>query len=81
MAKRRTEITIETERVLIVNRHRRISKTRCPACDSGVEMIAARDAAPLLDVNLQAIYQRAESEAINLNFTSECLCNRDSIGE
>ena len=58
--KRRTEITIETRRRLIVRRPPRTANGWCDRCLTQVEMITPNDAAALLKISSRAIYRWIE---------------------
>ena len=69
--KTRTEITIETERLVIVNRRRR--DAWCAACSRQVEMLNVDDAAIFAHVNSRTIFHWAESGALHSSETPEGL--------
>ena len=57
--RRRTRITIETERLLVVSR-RDGAAQRCPACDSEVSLVTPEDANAYLQVSLSSIFRLIE---------------------
>ena len=57
---KRTEITIETSRRLLVRRAGGGSKTWCAKCVAEVRMISANEAAALLHVSSRSIYRWIE---------------------
>jgi len=69
--KTRTEITVETERLVIVNRRRR--SAWCPSCSRQVEMLTVDDAAILFHVASRTIFHWAESGAVHSTETPEGL--------
>ena len=70
--KTRTEITVETERLVIVNRRRR-STAWCSACSRYVEMFSVDDAAIFAHVNSRTIFHWAESGVVHSSETPEGL--------
>jgi hypothetical protein len=69
--KTRTEITVETDRWIVVKRHRRTAW--CNACSSQVEMLNIDDAAIFAQVNSRTIFHWAESGAVHSSETPEGL--------
>ncbi len=69
--KTRTEITVETDRLVIVKRHRRTAW--CATCSSQVEMLSIDDAAIFAHVNTRTIFRWAESGAVHSSETREGL--------
>lgn len=69
--KTRTEITVETERLVIVNRRRRV--VWCSSCSRRVEMLNVDDAAILAGVNSRTIFHWAESGLVHSSETPEGL--------
>jgi len=67
----RTEITVETDRWVVVKRHRRTAW--CIACSRQVEMLNVDDAALFAHVNSRTIFHWAESRAIHSSETPEGL--------
>ena len=61
---KRTEITLETERVLYISRPR-IVRSWCVACDAQVEMIPVDEAAILRRVNSRTIFRLAEAKQVH----------------
>ena len=67
----RTEITVETDRWVVVKRHRRTAW--CNACSRFVEMLNVDDAALFAHVNSRTIFHSAESGALHSSETPEGL--------
>ena len=67
----RTEITVETERVVIINRSRRTAW--CSGCARPVEMLSIDDAAIFARVNSRTIFHWAESRVVHSTETREGL--------
>lgn len=79
--KRRVEITVETERVLLV-RGRSVSYTAwCPGCDARVRMVTAVEAARLSGSSAREIFRRVERGALHFAETpdGELLVCPDSL--
>ena len=71
VTKRRIEITVETERLLLT-RGRRVSLTAwCPACGGRVLMLPAEEAARLSGVSARTIYRRVEGGQLHYTETPE----------
>ena len=69
--KTRTEITVETERLVIVNRRRR--NAWCSSCTRYVDMLTVDDAAILFHVASRTIFYWAESGVVHSSETPEGL--------
>ena len=67
----KTEITLETERLIVVKRQRRTAW--CAACSRRVRMLNVDDAAILAQVNSRTIFRWAESGAVHSSETPEGL--------
>jgi hypothetical protein len=59
--KRRTEITIETERLLLLRDSSRSLFLWCDACCAQVRMLTPEEAASTAQVSVRAIYRRVEA--------------------
>jgi hypothetical protein len=59
-AHKRTEITVETDRVLIVRR-RRALRVWCPECGGEADMVGLGEAEALTGVSGQALHDRAQA--------------------
>jgi hypothetical protein len=69
--KTRTEITLETERWIVVSRP---GKRRwCPACAIDVEMITIDDAALVAEVSSRTIFRWVESGVLHASETPQGL--------
>jgi hypothetical protein len=68
MRSKRTEITIETERMLIVSSPRK-ANSWCAACNAQAEMVPVDEAAILQGVDLRTIFRWVESGRIHFNET------------
>lgn len=67
----RTEITVETDRWVVVKRHRRTAW--CNDCARFVEMLNVDDAAIFAHVNSRTIFRSAESGAVHSVETAQGL--------
>ncbi len=63
--KRRTEITIETERVLVISKRNTSALAWCSACGGQAQMITPETAAKLADVSSRAIYRLIEADGLH----------------
>lgn len=69
--KRRTEITLETERWIVINRSRK--KRWCSSCARSVEMLSIDDAALQAQVTSRTIFRWAEAGTLHSSETAEGL--------
>ena len=69
--KTRTEITVETDRWVVVKRHK--TTAWCDACSRQVEMLNIDDAAIFARVNSRTIFRWAESGMVHSSETPEGL--------
>jgi len=67
----RTEITVETDKWIVVKRHRRTAW--CTVCSRQVEMLNVDDAALFAHVNSRTIFRWVESGAVHSSETPEGL--------
>jgi hypothetical protein len=65
MKTRRTEITIETSRRLLVRRSGDRRKAWCPRCVAEVQMVTPQTAAVLMNVSSRSIYQWIEAGRVH----------------
>lgn len=84
-AKRRTEVTIETHRVLMIRGRRRYEVIWCEACGKQAEMVSADEAAIVACVSARVIYRWVETDRLHFAETAEglvlvCLNSLGSIG-
>ena len=71
MTKRITEITVETERFLILHRETRRVRVWCARCHSDVGTATPSEVAAQAGVSLAAIYAWAAAGEVHLGFTAE----------
>ncbi len=69
--KRRTEITIEMDQVLVVRWRWPQAQGWCPHCPRPVQMITVREAASLARVSSRQIYYWVAIEALHFNETAD----------
>ena len=72
-AHRRTEITVETERVLIIRR-RPLVRAWCQECGGEVEMVSLEEAEALIEVSGQELCESAEAPRWHLSENQEGIC-------
>jgi len=72
-AKRRTEITVETEELFGISRRGRFHPLSCPECGDQVEMVTAGEAAALAGVSLRTICRLVESDKLHFTEMSDGL--------
>lgn len=63
---RRTEITIETERTVLINLHPASSVAWCDECLAHVPIVTSRQAASLLQLSAAALQQLLQSQQLHL---------------
>jgi hypothetical protein len=69
--KRKTEITIQTRRVLVIRRHGGRMRLWCDKCGGQVEMLAAEEAAAATGLSQRAIFRLAEAERLHSTETAD----------
>ena len=69
-AHRRTEITVETDRVLIIQRRRAV-RTWCQECGGEVEMVSLAEAQALTEVSGQEFHESAQAHRWHLSENQE----------
>jgi hypothetical protein len=69
--KRKAAVTIETERLLVIQRSRGAVQTWCDACAAEVEMIGVQEAAAIAAASEREIFQLSEAGAIHFAETIE----------
>src|SRR4051812_29177879 len=70
---KRTEITIETDQVLVIRRRRKVLRTWCAACAEKVEMVTADEAAVAASVDLGTIHYWVKACNVHFRETPEGL--------
>ena len=73
MSKKITEITIETEQVVIVRRQAEGAKSWCDGCSAIVRMVTPEQATLLTQVSARMIYRRVENGELHFTETPEGL--------
>src|SRR5262249_14545549 len=63
-SRKRTRITVETERVVIINRREALRRW-CPACGKLAEMVSPEEAAALAQASSRPVYRWVESEKVH----------------
>jgi len=71
MTKKIIEITVETERLVVVHRRFRALQAFCARCDSEVEMVTPVEAALIAGVSPSAVRHMAQAGALHSGFTAE----------
>ena len=69
----RTEITIETERVLIIRKRKGSVLTWCSTCAQQVPMVKVDEAATIAGVSSRTLYRWVEAEKVHFAETPEGL--------
>jgi hypothetical protein len=62
---RRTEISIETHRVMTIRRRGRLTRSWCDGCLAEVQMITPNEAAAIAGVGSRAIYRWIEESRVH----------------
>ncbi|PYT03996.1 MAG: hypothetical protein DMF60_16660 [Acidobacteria bacterium] len=62
---RRTEVTVETDEILIIRSSQEIAIASCPECAEKVLMISPEQAAMVTCTNVRAIYRGLESGRVH----------------
>jgi len=69
--KRKAAVTIETERLLVIQRSRGSVQTWCDGCAAAVDMISVQEAAAIARASEREIFQLSEAGAIHFAETAE----------
>jgi hypothetical protein len=69
--KRRTEITIETERVLVISKRKFAARAWCKPCGKQVEMVTVDETARLARVSSRTVYRWVETDKLHFTETSD----------
>jgi hypothetical protein len=69
MKRKRTEITIETERMLYISSPRKVVGW-CATCGAQTEMVTVDQAAILARVDARTIFRRVEAETLHFSETA-----------
>jgi len=81
MIKKRTEITVKTHRLLVVNRQNSRFVARCEKCGEMVEMVVPDEAAAVVGISSRDIYRAIESEEIHFIETAQVFVCHKSLLE
>lgn len=65
MKKRTARITVETERLLVINRSHAVLEGWCDACAAEVKLIGIDQAAAIANASQRALFRRAEAGEIH----------------
>ena len=69
--KRRTEITIETNQVLVVRRRSQVTLAWCVSCDQRVRMVTPDQAAVVAGVSMRTINRWVEADRLHFTETAD----------
>jgi hypothetical protein len=69
--KRRTEITVETERILVISKRNTSALAWCSACGSRGQMITPEAAAQIADMSSRSIYRLVETNELHFIETND----------
>jgi hypothetical protein len=69
--KKRIEITIETDRMILIGKRRLRRVAWCAACAQEVRMVSVDEAAAIAHASSRMIYQRVEAGTIHFTETPE----------
>ena len=68
---RKTKITVERERLLVIRRQRRQVVAWCQACSAEVDMFAVAAAAALTGLSQRAVFRLLEAESLHFTENDE----------
>lgn len=71
MGRRRTEITVQPKRRLVVRRGRSPVRVWCQGCGQPVQMLTAEQAAAFVGTSRRTIYRWVEAEKLHFTETSD----------
>jgi hypothetical protein len=69
--KKRTEITIETDRIVVLSRRKVSVVSWCHECGQRTKMVTVDEAATAAGVSSRTIYRWADGETVHFTETSE----------
>ena len=69
--KRRIEITVERQRILLVKRRNPSAPISCEVCAGRPQMLTLDEAARLLGMSERAIFRRVEARQVHFTETAE----------
>jgi hypothetical protein len=69
--KRKTEITIQTHRVLVIRQRRITTHLWCERCGGQVEMLAAEQAAAAFGLSQRVLFRKIEGGQLHFTETDE----------
>jgi hypothetical protein len=70
---KKTKITVQTDRVLVIRRRRRGGLKWCESCAARVEMMNPEEAAAVSGLSLRAIFRLVEASRLHFTETAEGL--------
>jgi len=73
VTKRKTRITFESERLLVIRQPTSRARRWCAACDAEVQVVTAEDAAMVADRSLAAICREIEAAQLHATATGDGL--------
>ena len=73
MSKKITEITIETEQVVVIRRQAEITQSWCDGCSAFTRMVTPEQAALLTHISARTLYRQAENGELHFIETPEGL--------
>lgn len=68
---KRTEITIDTDRIVVLSRRKVSVMSWCRECNRRVSMVTVDEAASIAGVSSRTIYRWADTEMLHFTETSE----------
>jgi len=71
--KRRTEITIERRRIVLLSKRRPVAPAWCDGCAAQVKMVSPEEAALFAGVSSRTIYRRVETGQLHFMETQQGL--------
>jgi hypothetical protein len=69
--KKKTEITVETDQVLIIRQRRSGVRAWCDGCAQPVKLVTAEEAATVAGVSTRTIYRWVEAEKVHFTETPD----------
>lgn len=73
MSKKITEITIETEQVVVIRQQADVAERWCGGCSTFVRMVTPEQAALMTHISARTIYRQAENGELHFTETPEGL--------
>jgi hypothetical protein len=69
--KRRTDITVETDQVVVIRQHKSLARAWCEQCAGQVKILTVGQAAAVASVSQRTIFRRVEAGLLHFTETPD----------